>query len=117
MVDDEADSREFVVFVLEQAGATIRAVNSAGEAFAAFTQFNPAVLVSDVGMPDTDGYMLVRQIRELPQEQGGQIPAIALTAYAGDGDQQRALQAGFQQHVTKSVEPETLVNVITRLLK
>lgn len=75
------------------------------------------MLVSDVGMPDMDGYMLIQKIRELPQAKGGQVPAIALTAYAGDGDQQRALKAGFQQHVTKPVEPETLVGTIAGLIR
>ncbi|MEX0268161.1 PAS domain-containing protein [Leptolyngbyaceae cyanobacterium UHCC 1019] len=117
VVDDEADSREFVVFVLEQAGATIHIATSAGEALTALADCNPAVLVSDVGMPDMDGYMLIRKIRELPQAQGGQVPAIALTAYAGDGNQQRALEAGFQQHVTKPVEPETLVGAIASLIR
>lgn len=79
---------------------------TATEGFFALTQSLPDVVVSDIGMPDMDGYMLMRQIRALPSEQGGRVKAIALTAYAGDFNQQEALQAGFQQHVSKPVEPE-----------
>lgn len=116
VIDDEMDSREFVVFVLEQAGASVTTAPTAGEGFLALTQSQPDVLLSDIGMPDMDGYMLMRQVRTLLPEQGGQIPAIALTAYAGDFNQQQALQAGFQQHVSKPVEPEALVRTIRTLL-
>jgi CheY-like chemotaxis protein len=75
----------------------------------------PDVLICDIGMPDMDGYMLMRQVRTLPAEQGGKIPAIALTAYAGDYDQKQALAAGFQQHIAKPVEPEELVKAIAAL--
>jgi CheY-like chemotaxis protein len=76
----------------------------------------PSILLSDIGMPDVDGYMVMEQVRALPPEQGGQVLAIALTAYAGDFSQQQALQAGFQHHVSKPVEPEVLVRAITSLL-
>ncbi|KAF3890724.1 MULTISPECIES: ATP-binding protein [Nostocales] len=117
LVDDEADSRDFISFVLEQAGAKVIAATTAGEAFAAFTQSHPDAILSDIGMPDMDGYMLLQQIRALPVEQMGQIPALALTAYAGDFNQQKALQAGFQQHLAKPVEPEVLVAAIANLVK
>lgn len=68
-------------------------------------------------MPEVDGYMLIRQIRALPPEQGGQVPAIALTAFAGEIDYERAMSAGFQQHLAKPVEPDKLVKVITSLVK
>ncbi|WP_348245253.1 ATP-binding protein [Leptolyngbya sp. DQ-M1] len=116
VVDDETDTRDFVAFALEQAGATVIAVSSAIEAIAVLTDFKPNVLVSDIGMPDMDGYMLMRQIRALPPEQGGQVKAIALTAYAGELDQRRALSVGFQQHVSKPVEPEALIRTIVILL-
>ncbi|BAZ27913.1 multi-sensor hybrid histidine kinase [Cylindrospermum sp. NIES-4074] len=116
VVDDETDTRDFVAFLLEQAGARVIASASADEAFTALTQSPPDVLLSDIGMPGMDGYMLMRQIRALPPEQGGQIPAIALTAYAGDFNHQQALQAGFQQHIAKPIEPEGLIRAISTLL-
>jgi CheY-like chemotaxis protein len=73
------------------------------------------VLLSDIGMPEVDGYMLIRQIRAMPLEQGGQIPAIALTAYAGETDQNQALAAGFTQHIAKPVAPTELAKVIASL--
>ncbi len=117
VVDDEADTREFVTFLLEQYGAQVRAVSSAGEAITALTQSVPDVLLSDIGMPDVDGYMLMQQVRTLPPEQGGQIRAIALTAYAGEINYQQAIAAGFQSHVSKPVEPAELVAVVTSLAK
>jgi signal transduction histidine kinase/ActR/RegA family two-component response regulator len=117
VVDDEADTREFVAFLLQQYGARVRAVSSAGEALTALTQSLPDVLLSDIGMPDVDGYMLMQQVRTLPPEQGGQIPAIALTAYAGEINYQQAIAAGFQSHVSKPVEPAELVTIITSFAK
>lgn len=116
VVDDDASTREFFTFLLELHGASVTAVGSAGEAFAALTQSKPDVLLSDIGMPEVDGYMLMQQVRTLPPEQGGQIPAIALTAYAGEINYQQALLAGFQQHVSKPVEPAKLVEVIANLV-
>jgi CheY-like chemotaxis protein len=91
-------------------------VTSAGEAIATLARLQPNILLSDIGMPDMDGYMLIRQIRAMPPEQGGQILAIALTAYAGENDRQQALEAGFQHHLAKPVEPDELVKVILSLL-
>jgi signal transduction histidine kinase len=116
VVDDDTDSREFFAFVLEQLGAQVSTVTSAGEAIAFLEQSQPNILLSDIGMPDMDGYMLMRQIRAMPPEQGGQILAIALTAYAGEIDRQQALEAGFQHHLAKPVEPNELVKVILNLL-
>jgi PAS domain S-box-containing protein len=115
VVDDDADSLDFIAFVVEQAGATVRTATSGVEAIATLMQSPVDILLSDVGMPDMDGYMLMRQVKLLPPEQGGQVKAIALTAYAGDFNQQQALQAGFQQHVAKPVEPEVLVKAISAL--
>jgi PAS domain S-box-containing protein len=114
-VDDDADIRALIEFILEQAGAQVRVVASATEALQQLEAFSPEVLISDVGMPDFDGYMLVRQVRTLSSEQG-KIPAIALTAYAGEIDQQQAIAAGFQLHLAKPVEPEKLISAIATLL-
>ncbi len=116
LVDDELDTREFQAFLLEQSGAKVTAVASGLEALQAMKQSIPDVVVSDIGMPEMDGYMLLQQIRSRPVEQGGSIPAIALTAYATELDQQRAIQVGFQTHLTKPVEPEVLVKAIAGLL-
>ncbi|MBD2527624.1 ATP-binding protein [Nostoc sp. FACHB-133] len=117
LVDDEPDTREFLAFLLEQSGANVTAVASGLEALQGLEQSIPDLLVSDIGMAQMDGYMLLEQIRSLPLQQGGMIPAIALTAYAAEIDQHRALQVGFQTHITKPVEPEVLVRAITVLLQ
>jgi PAS domain S-box-containing protein len=117
VVDDDTDTREFVVFLLQQAQASVIFADSAGSALATLMQSKPDVLLSDIGMPDMDGYMLLQQVRALPPEQGGQIPAIALTAYAGDFNQQQALDAGFQRHIAKPVEPEELIGAIVNLVR
>ncbi len=114
VVDDETDSREFVAFVLEQAGAIVTTVASGIDALRAFSQSVPNIIVSDIGMPVMDGYMLMRQIRALPE--GKEIPAIALTAYAGELDRQQAEAAGFQRHVAKPIEPEVVVAIVVELL-
>jgi signal transduction histidine kinase len=116
VVDDDTDTREFIAFLLEEYGARVTAVSSAHEALVALNQSKPDVLLSDIGMPDVDGYMLIQQIRiSLPQ--GGQIPAIALTAYAGEMNQQQALAAGFQKHISKPIEPGVLVQAISSLVR
>ncbi|HEY9652980.1 MAG TPA: ATP-binding protein, partial [Coleofasciculaceae cyanobacterium] len=115
VVDDEADSREFIAFVLEQQGAIAKTVESASEALQVFSQFRPDVLISDIGMPETNGYMLMRQIRALDDTHN--VIAIALTAYASEDDQQQAYQAGFQRHVAKPIEPEKLVAIVANLVE
>jgi PAS domain S-box-containing protein len=117
VVDDEADAREFAAFLLEQHGAKVKAVASASEVLAILPQFQPDLLLSDIGMPETDGYMLLRQVRNLPPEMGGQVPAIALTAYAGEINYQRALSVGFQRHIAKPVEPADLITAIVNLTR
>ncbi|OUL23333.1 hybrid sensor histidine kinase/response regulator [Nostoc sp. RF31YmG] len=116
-VDDERDSREFITFVLEQYGAKVTEADSVHEALSNLGQEKFDLLISDIGMPNMDGYELVRQIREKPLDQGGKIPAIALTAYAGEIDRQQALAAGFQQHITKPIEPEVLMQTILTLVE
>lgn len=117
VVDDDEDSRDFLAFALEASGAEIASAASATEALNILPIFNPMVLVSDIGMPDQDGYSLIRQIRELPYEKGGAVPAIALTAYAGDADKKAALAAGFQTHLPKPVAPDDIVNAVSELVK
>ncbi|MBD0361817.1 MAG: GAF domain-containing protein [Coleofasciculus sp. C3-bin4] len=116
VVDDEADIRELVAFILEQSGAEVTVTASAEEALIALNQSVPDVLLSDIGMPEVDGYMLMRQVRALSPERGGRLPAIAFTAYAGEYNQQQALAAGFQLHISKPVEPEKLVSAIASLV-
>ncbi|MBD2080749.1 PAS domain S-box protein [Leptolyngbya sp. FACHB-17] len=116
VVDDEVDNLELVQFILEEAGATVISVSRATEALERVQQSNPHLIVADIGMPEVDGYTLIQCVRELPPEQGGEIPAIALTAYAGDVNQRQALAAGFQWHLSKPVNPEALVQAIAELL-
>jgi CheY-like chemotaxis protein len=116
VVDDEADSRELVAFVLEQAGAIVTSVASGKAALKSLSQSVPDVMISDIGMPDLDGYMLMRQIRSLSAAEGGEILALALTAYVGELDQQQALAAGFQHHLTKPLDANSVVAIITKLL-
>lgn len=116
VVDDDADMRELASFSLTNAGARVITAASAMQALTLLNQSLPDVLLCDIGMPEMDGYSLIRQIRKWTPEQGGNIPAIALTAYAGEMNQQQALAAGFHQHISKPVEPEQLVQAIVHML-
>ncbi|OUL35507.1 PAS domain S-box protein [Nostoc sp. 106C] len=116
LVDDDTDTRDFLSFFLEEYGANVTATASAAEALAALTQSQPDILLSDIGMPEVDGWMLINQVRMLSPEQGGQIPAIAITAYAGQINAQQALSAGFNKHLAKPVEPTELLEMIINLL-
>ncbi|MEH2344888.1 MAG: ATP-binding protein [Nostoc sp.] len=116
VVDDDDDTRDFHTFVLEQAGAMVTAVTSAKEALQVLAESEPDMLLSDIGMPEIDGYMLMRQIKALQANQAKQIPAIALTAYAGEINQQQALESGFQKHLSKPVEPDELIKAIATLI-
>lgn len=116
LVDDERDTRELIAFILEQSGAVVIQSGSAMEALRIMPQFQPNLLLSDIGMPEVDGYMLIRKIRAMSPELGGKIPAIALTAYAGEVDYQQAIAAGFGQHITKPVEPAKLLRAIANLI-
>lgn len=117
VVDDESDMREYLTFVLEQHGAQVTTAATATAALQNLAQLKPDILLSDISMPEIDGYMMLRQIRALTPEQGGKTPAIALTAYAGEVNQQQALSAGFEQHLSKPVEPEALVKAIVHLVQ
>ena len=114
VVDDEIDSRDILTFVLEQEGAEVTPVVSAGEALAAFEDSNFDLIISDIGMPQVDGYTLIRQIRKLPQ--GKDTPAIALTAYAGEINQQLSLDAGYQKHIAKPINIPELIDIIMQLI-
>jgi PAS domain S-box-containing protein len=115
IVDDEADTRDLLTAVLSRHGAEVRTCVSSGEALALLEHWRPDVLIADIGMPDEDGYTLLRKIRALPPERGGRIPAAALTAFARSEDRVRALAAGFQMHIAKPVEITELVIVIASL--
>ncbi|MEH1872584.1 hybrid sensor histidine kinase/response regulator [Nostoc sp.] len=117
VVDDDADSLDFAAFVLEQDGAFVIALSSPNEALQTLAEVKPDVLVSDISMPDMDGYMFIRQVRTWTPEQGGQIPAIALTAFARNDDEQEALKAGFQMHLAKPFNPEKLIAAIAELVE
>ncbi|XHX81254.1 MAG: response regulator [Stenomitos frigidus ULC029] len=116
VVDDDRDSRELITFLLQQHGATVTEVASASEALSRLRQTSFALLISDIGMPTIDGYALIRQIRKQTSDPVGKMPAIALTAYAGEIDQQQALAAGFQHHLAKPIEPELLMQTIWTLI-
>lgn len=115
VVDDEADARQLLVSIIEQCGAHAHAVSSVSEAIRAVEQEPPDLIVSDIGMPDEDGYGLISRLRALPPERGGRVPAVALTAYARVEDRLRVLGAGFQMHVPKPVDPAELVAVLSSL--
>jgi PAS domain S-box-containing protein len=115
VVDDEADARELIATVLEQAGARAITAASVDEALVRVVRDRPDVLLTDIGMPGADGYTLLQKIRELAPEQGGSIPAAALTAYSRIEDARRAFAAGFLRHVAKPVEPAFLVAQVAAL--
>jgi signal transduction histidine kinase len=117
VVDDEADSRELLRAVLEECGSEVVTAGSTAETMQILGDQRFDVLISDIGMPDEDGYTLIGKVRLLPAEKGGRIPAVALTAYARVEDRIRALTAGFQVHVPKPVEPVELVAVVASLAK
>ena len=112
VVDGQADARDLIKRLLEDSGAEVVPAGSAAEAIAVLSGWRPDVLVSDIGMPEADGYELLRRIRALGAEGGGKIPAIALTAFARSEDRTRALRAGFAVHVSKPVDPAELVATV-----
>ncbi|MGH9881549.1 MAG: response regulator, partial [Pyrinomonadaceae bacterium] len=109
VVDDESDSRELVTAILTRFGSDVKCTECAEEAIQAFKEWEPDVLVSDIGMPQEDGYSLIKKLRKLRTKRAKQLPAIALTAYATDEDRTRVLSAGFQMHVAKPIEAQVLV--------
>ncbi|MEP0917815.1 ATP-binding protein [Leptolyngbya sp. DQ-M1] len=115
VIDDSCDSREFTAFVLSQAGSKVTAVDSAKAALNVLSNSCPDVIVCDIGLPEMSGYEFIQQVRSRPVEQGGRVVAIALTSYASDNDQKRAIESGFHQHLSKPVEPERLLKTITAI--
>ena len=115
VVDDEPDARQLVRAVLEQGEAVVRGAASGAEALEMIRLEKPDVIVSDIGMPDSDGYDFIRKLRQLPRAEGGRIPAVALTAYARAEDRRKALLAGFQNHAAKPTDPQELVVVVANL--
>ena len=116
VVDDEADSRDLISTLLTRCGGEVRCSESAAEAIRAFAEWSPDLLLSDIGMPNEDGYSLIKKVRKLRSKRAKQIPAIALTAYATDEDRSLALAAGFQVHLAKPVEPKSLLTSIAAAL-
>src|SRR4029078_2311057 len=108
-VDDESDARELIRTVLESCHAPVTTGAAAAEELRLFQAQPPDVLLSDIGMMGHDGYWLIRQVRALPAERGGRVPAVAITAYAAIKDRTRALMEGFTNHVSKPTEPEELL--------
>ncbi|HEY0466531.1 MAG TPA: ATP-binding protein [Polyangiaceae bacterium] len=115
VVDDDDDSRDLVVSILEKCEAITLSASSAEQALSIIVRDYPDVIVSDIGMPGMDGYELVRAVRALPDERAQRVPAVAVTAYARQEDQRRALAEGFQLHVAKPIEPATFALAVARL--
>jgi CheY-like chemotaxis protein/anti-sigma regulatory factor (Ser/Thr protein kinase) len=116
VVDDEQDGRDVIAAILELAHARVSVAASAAEAMALLARARFAVLVSDIGMPDEDGFTLMRRVRALPEHRGGRIPAVALTAYARAIDRQQAVMAGYDIHLGKPIDPGDLVDVVASLV-
>jgi signal transduction histidine kinase/ActR/RegA family two-component response regulator len=118
VVEDELDSRELLAEILRKSGAEVHAVRSCLEALAVVrgsaASNRPHVILSNLGMPGADGYDLIRTLRALPPEEGGRIPAVAVTGYANQGDRQRALTAGYQSHVAKPIDANAVVIAVSR---
>jgi signal transduction histidine kinase len=117
VVDDEPDAREVARQLLEDAGAVVATAVNARTGLEQLAAFHPDVVVSDIGMPETDGHAFMRQIRRLPAERGGQTPAVALTAYASPDDARRAREAGFQVFLAKPLDSRALINAIAELTR
>ena len=112
VVDDQEDARELLRRVLEECAATVLLAETAADALVLVESQRPDVLVTDIGMPDADGFELLRRVRALGPERGGRLPAIALTAFARSEDRTRALRAGFLVHVSKPVDASELVATV-----
>ncbi|PSB44127.1 histidine kinase, partial [filamentous cyanobacterium Phorm 6] len=115
VVDDEPDNREFLVVALQQLGATATAAASAAEAIDILQQSPPDILVSDIGMPVEDGYSLIRKVRSSESDKIKRLPAVALTAYASEQDRDRAIDAGYDEHLAKPIDPAVFAAILARL--
>jgi PAS domain S-box-containing protein len=116
LVEDDDDSRKLLGTMLKRYGARVTSTKSAAEALNVFSSDLPDLLISDIGMPDEDGYEFIRKLRALPAEKGGQTPAIALTGYASRKDRERALAAGYHQHIAKPIEQTEMITAIAALV-
>jgi PAS domain S-box-containing protein len=116
VVDDDRDARELIKRILSDCGASVRIAASARDAFALFRERAPDLLISDLGMPEVDGFELLDWVRHLGREEGGQVPAIALTAFARSEDRLSALEAGFSAHISKPVEPSELIATVASVV-
>ena len=114
VVEDDADARDLIGHLLEAEGMEARSAGTAAEALAVLETYSPDVILSDIGMPDGDGYALIRRIRTLPSAKST-IPAIALTAFARMADRTRALVEGFNRHIAKPIDPNELIRAVSEL--
>ncbi|MEW6127496.1 MAG: PAS domain S-box protein [Acidobacteriota bacterium] len=117
VVEDDPDSLELVRFVLEMQGAEVKCASRVSEAIGLLNQWTPQVVVSDIGLPDEDGYSLIRQLKLIEEEKKSAIPALALTGFAGRTEGLRAVEAGFQFFLTKPMEAEKLIDAVAKLVK
>ncbi|KQQ89340.1 hypothetical protein ASF77_11275 [Massilia sp. Leaf139] len=117
VVDDDRDARELILRILTDCHARVRIAASAREAFDALRADMPDLLISDLGMPEVDGFELLSWVRALPRDRGGLLPAVALTAFARSEDRLRALEAGFSSHISKPVEPNELIDTVGSLVR
>jgi signal transduction histidine kinase/ActR/RegA family two-component response regulator len=115
LVDDEIETREIISTVVERTGAEVKTCTSAREALTELVGWRPDVILSDIGMPDEDGYSFIGRVRALPPNEGGATPAAALTAYAREEDRKQALAAGYQMHIAKPIGAGQLVTMIAKL--
>jgi CheY-like chemotaxis protein len=116
MVDDDPDACEMLKTALRKFGADVRAVHSVSAALEELESFRPNLLLSDIGMPEEDGYALIRRVRERESIDGGHMPAVALTAFASQADREQALALGFEEHLAKPTSPSELARTVARLL-
>src|SRR6185436_10639765 len=116
VVDDEADFRDLVTVMLGRYGAVVKTAASAAEALVYIENWNPDVLLADIGMRDEDGYGFIRKVRALSSERGGSTPALALTAYTREDDRLRALSAGYQIHLAKPITGPELAAAVANLV-
>jgi two-component system CheB/CheR fusion protein len=115
IVEDDGDSRDILATMLREYGANVSTAGSAAGGLAAIEARAPDALISDIGMPEMDGYAFIAEVRRRPRDKGGTVPAVALTAYTEEGSRARAIAAGFQEHLSKPADPQALVAVVARL--
>jgi CheY-like chemotaxis protein len=116
VVDDNEDSLELITFILDQCQAQVLKARSASEAFQQLSQVRPALLISDVNMPEEDGYSLIRRVKQLTDAQGWQLPSIALTAFTGEEERSQILAAGFETYLSKPLDINNLLATINSLI-